>query len=170
MGSDTPTYKPFKVAPPAKTVYLAGPITGLTYGEARYDWRERFSLYLPQHVLPMSPMRVVGEMMPEQGLTDMPEAEGVRAMQVNRAILVRDEADLRAADAIVACVLGAKRVSIGTVAEMAMAHMIRKPLVLVMEEHGNCHEHPFVTSFGAIRTSTLKEAADVVTHLLTPGI
>ena len=42
---------------PCKTVYLAGPITGLTYSAARHGWREHFAEMLPAHILPVSPMR-----------------------------------------------------------------------------------------------------------------
>lgn len=155
---------------PKRTVYLAGPITGLAYDKARSSWRRKFAFLMPSHIFCLSPMRVVTSLMPEQGLKGMPQAEGVDAMLVNRAILARDEADLRTADAIVACLLGAEKPSQGTVAELGMAHVLRKPVILIMEDEGNCHEHPFVTSIGTFRTTTLREAADIVTHLLTPGV
>lgn len=159
-----------QLAYPQRTVYLSGPITGLTYEGARCDWRPGFAKKLPAHIHPLSPMRVVGSMMPEQGLEDMPQADGVRAMLINRAILARDEADLRTADAVVANFLGAKRVSLGTVAELGMAHVLRKPVVLIMEDDDTLHEHPFVTAIGTFRTASIEEAAEIVTHLLTPGV
>lgn len=155
---------------PSRTVYLAGPITGLTYGDARNTWRVDLAKRLPPHIHPLSPMRVVTALMPEQGLKDMPQAEGIEAMLVNRAILERDEADLRMADAVVACFLGAEHVSLGTVSEIGMARILRKPIILVMENEGNVHEHPFVTASAGFRTDNLAEAAGIVEHLLTPGV
>lgn len=155
---------------PKRTVYLSGPITGLTYGEAKNGWRPTLAHMLKSHIHALSPMRVVGSLQPEQGLLDVPEAEGVRSMLVNRAILARDETDLRMADAVVANFLGAKRVSIGTVSELGMAHILRIPVVIVMEDKDNVHEHPFVTAIASFRTADLFEAAEIINHLLTPGV
>ncbi len=155
---------------PARGVYLAGPITGLTYEDARATWRHEIVGYFAPHILPYSPMRVVSALQPEQGLSDRKDATGVKGMLVNRAILGRDETDLRNADAMVANFLEAQRPSLGTVAEMGMAHILRVPVILVMEKKGNIHEHPFVSSIAYERTDSLREAAEIVNHLLTPGV
>ncbi len=155
---------------PQRNVYLAGPITGLTYAEARQTWRHEIVKHFASHILPYSPMRVVSALQPEQGLSDRKDASGVRGMLVNRAILGRDETDLRNAHAMVANFLGAERASLGTVAEMGMAHVLRVPVILVMEKKGNIHEHPFVTSIAYERVDTLWDAAQIVNHLLTPGV
>ena len=42
-------------------VYLSGPITGLTYGEARYTWREEFAKKAPG-IRVLSPMRHEGHL------------------------------------------------------------------------------------------------------------
>ena len=54
---------------PIKTVYLAGPITGLSYGAARQGWREEMKKLLPDHVHPMSPMRGKDFLLDEIALT-----------------------------------------------------------------------------------------------------
>lgn len=163
-------WKASQIKVPLRTVYLCGPITGLTYGDAKDGWRVAFAELLPPHVMPLSPMRVVSKLMPEQGLKDMPQADGVNAMLINRAILARDEADIRNCDAVVACFLGATIASQGSVAELGMAHILRKPVIGIMEPEGNVHEHPFVTSIMGFRAETLDEAASIVTHLFTPGV
>lgn len=165
-----PALRPINDAYPPRSVYLAGPITGLTYNAARESWRPYFASLLYPHIHAFSPMRVVSALQPEQGLTDQPQADGVRGMLVNRGILGRDESDLRHADVMVANFLGAERPSLGTVAEMGMAQILRVPVVLIMEEKGNVHEHPFVTAIAYERTASLEAAAQIVNHLLTPGV
>jgi len=66
--------------------------------------------------------------------------------------------------------LGARAVSIGSVAEMGIASTLHKPVVLVMEPSGNIHEHIFVRELADIHTTSLAEAAGVVNALLIPGV
>jgi hypothetical protein len=64
--------------------------------------------------------------------------------------------------------IGADRVSIGTVAEMAWAYMKQKPIVIAMEPSGNPHEHIFVGphGFAKFRVDSLEGAIDVVKCIL----
>ena len=71
---------------------------------------------------------------------------------------------------MVAYLKGANKVSQGTVSELGMAHILRKPIIIIMEEEGNVHEHPFNTSIAMWRTDDLEEAANSIIHLLTPGV
>ena len=63
--------------------------------------------------------------------------------------------------------LGAERVSIGTVMEIAFAHAYRKPVVAAMEK-GNAHEHAMLCEAIGFRCATLEEAADVARAILLP--
>lgn len=154
----------------AKHVYLAGPITGMLYGEARNSWRPYVAERLNEHIKAWSPLRVVNKLQPEVGLLDGPKYIGLQDYIINLEILERDENDIRNSDAMIANMLGATRVSIGTVAEIAMARILNKPIVLVMEEGGNLHEHPFVTAKVARRVTNLDDGIDYINHLLTPGV
>jgi hypothetical protein len=82
-------------------------------------------------------------------------------------VLCRDHWDCFRSDIILANLLGAKAVSIGTVMEIAWAHAYRKPLVLVMEPpgEGNPHDHMMVTQAAAYRVSSLEAAFQVVVAL-----
>lgn len=170
---------------PSKTIYLAGPITGETYGVARDGWRMQFSRILHdpdpdglgfkiprnQHIHCISPLR--GERLQPKGQVVAAGAEYVSDHHIEnpKGILTRDANDVMNCDLIVANFLGAHRVSIGTCAEFGMAHILRKPLVLVMEKDGtNPHYHGFITEIATYWVDNLEHAADIASVLLTPGL
>ena len=161
---------------PDKTVYLAGPITGLSYHAARNTWREEFSTLLPEHIHPVSPMRAKEFLSNEQVLAGDPDMYPEHALATPSGIVTRDRNDISNCDAMVACFLGAKqRVSIGTCLEFGWADAYRKPIVMVVEAangegQDNVHLHAFLTEVSGYRVTTIEEAAHIVTHLLTPGV
>ncbi len=158
-----------------KSIYLAGPITGLSYDNARFGWRqvfaERMKVIAP-HVECFSPMRAKEFLSGHQAL----ECAGVDLEKVNNAlcrplgILARDSNDVAERDLIVANFLGADRVSIGTVWELGHAAAFRKKVIVIMEDEGNFHEHVFVTHNYGWRVNNLEEAALIAASVLTPGI
>lgn len=124
--------------PSPKSVYLAGPITGLSYGEARHGWREQFAAILKvqsPHIECYSPMRAKEFLSTEQSLKcSGADLEGVKnAISQPRGILTRDANDVASRDVVVANFSGAKIVSIGTVWEMGRAFTLGKPVILIME-------------------------------------
>ena len=177
---------------PTKTVYLAGPITGLTYGEARHGWREEFALMLLEHIVPLSPMRGKDFLMGERNLKGDPNMYPTNPLARPSGILARDRNDVRTCDVVVACFLGAMdHPSLGTAVEFGWADAYRKPLVMVIEddltvphvdkdghtvqlinsnEKPNIHLHAFLTEIAGYRTNNLEEAAQIVKCLLTPGV
>src|SRR5579859_5285939 len=100
--------------PSPKSIYLAGPITGLPYGEARNGWREAFAGMMAAqspHIECFSPMRAKEFLEGEQSLQCKGEelkSLGV-ALASPRGILTRDFNDVTHRDAMIACFLGAKR-------------------------------------------------------------
>jgi len=158
-------------------IYLSGPITGLTYAAARHEWRVGFSIALERLArqnaqdapMCLSPMRGKDALRDEAGPIGAFQSVE-RAITDPKGILARDTHDVRSADAVVVNVLGAERVSIGTVAEIGMAHALCKPIILVMEKQGNVHHHPFVTEPAGYWIDNLEEAAWLAFHLLTPGL
>lgn len=154
--------------------YLAGPITGLSYGAARHGWREEFFNLLGGYeslIACFSPMRQK-EFLKDQQCVSGTAAE-LDAMEHALArplgILTRDFNDVTHRDAMVACFLGATRVSIGTVWEIGVAFASRKPVVVVMEP-SNIHNHVFITHSSGYVVPTLEEAALIISSLLLPGI
>jgi len=148
-------------------VYLAGPIFGLDYAGAT-QWRDIVSDYITRRagseIRCYSPMRSKEYLAGETSLGgDYPQP-----MSTSRAIVTRDFNDVTTSDLVLVNFLGAKKASIGTVAEVAWCRAFNKPVVLVMEPSGNVHDHPFITEFAGFRVSDLETAADIVCKVLLP--
>ncbi len=140
-------------------IYLAGPITGCTYNEAT-DWRESFPGMIGKDCL--SPMRG------KAFLSGLGKPLGVHdtVLTQQRGIWCRDHFDVHRCHVMVANLLGAKIVSIGTMFELAWASERKIPVVLIMENEGNIHEHPFVRESVYFRVDNLDEAAELVRLIL----
>lgn len=150
------------------TVYLSGPITGLEYG-ACTDWREYARQQLDTYNIEgLSPMRGK-EFLDGLGVIDG-EMQAVmeNAMTQGRAIVGRDRWDTTRCDFMLVNLLGAKRVSIGTVVELGWADAARRPVVLVMEPKGNVHEHEFVRQLAAYHVDSLDAGIDLIVSALAP--
>jgi nucleoside 2-deoxyribosyltransferase len=146
------------------TVYLAGPIAGLNYDGATW-WREYAASYLEDFdIKALSPMRA------KQYLRDVETFSGncgaessMGPLSGARAVVARDRFDVERCNVLLVNLLGAERVSIGTMFEIAWAHQRHTPVVLVMEADGsNIHEHAFVTEAAGFRVATLDEGIAVV--------
>lgn len=147
------------------TVYLCGPISGLSFDEcvAYYD---QVNQLLPPWIVPISPMRGKGYLKGEPVLGDTYENT---VLSSGKAIVTRDYFDVKRADVILANFIGAKRVSIGSLFEIAWAFEMKKPVILAMEP-GNLHDHAFVREACGIRAHTLEEAVKALTFVVTPGL
>ncbi len=144
-------------------VYLAGPIGGLTYDQAKY-WRDDASECLASHgIQAYSPLRAKQFLRKHGTLTTQPYTENPLATR--RGILTRDHWDCMTADLILVYLKGANTISMGTVMEIAFGHAYRKPIVAVMEQ-GNIHEHAMVNEAIDYRVDTLNEALHIVTAIL----
>lgn len=152
-----------------KTVYLAGPISGLSYDEARNGWRERFAHMLPPHITPCSPMRGKDFLSDQRILSGEPDVYD-NVMARSSGIVARDRHDVRTCDAMVACFLGAKDVSIGTCIEFGWADSFHKPIIMVCEKRGNPHIHTMLCHMAAYCVDSLDHAAYLTVKLLTPEV
>ena len=145
-------------------VYLAGPITGLDHSGCT-EWRQYVIDNLPQGIEGYSPMRA------KQYLNDAGVLDGSYEdfpLSTQRGIYARDRFDCTRLDAVLVNLLGAKKVSIGTVMEIAWAADNNKPIVLVMEE-GNIHQHPMVMEACPFVVDNIDEAIHVLGALLLPS-
>lgn len=144
-----------------KSVYLAGPITGLTYGET-IDWRDNvIAKLLPHYVKGLTPMRGKAFLGRATSIADHYENPSSTIVAIN----IRDHNDVYTSDAVLVNLLDSKRVSIGTVMEIAWARAYNKPVVLVMEKTGNVHEHAMLT-YHTIRVETLEEGVEQIKNIL----
>lgn len=161
--------QPF-VTYPKKTVYLAGPITGLTHDEARYGWRKEFASLMPEHVFCNSPMRGKG-MLRDFGPLTSGKNYPDNAMTTSEGITCRDFNDVRTSDAMIACFLESEgRLSGGTFMEYGFAHAFQKPIIGIGSPDDPNLSHLMAQRVMGWRVDTLEEAAIIVTHLLTPGM
>lgn len=144
------------------TVYLSGPITGFNYAGCT-DWREYARQRLDEMGIEgLSPMRGKEFLRDAGTITDNMQAVLEHAMSQDAAIVTRDRWDTTRCDFMLVNLLGAPRVSIGTVVELGWADLARRPVVLVMEPKGNIHEHAFVRQLAGYRVETLDEGLDLI--------
>jgi nucleoside 2-deoxyribosyltransferase len=150
-----------------KQVYLAGPITGLSFG-ACTDWREFASRELAgSGIKGLSPMRA------KEYLAHLDKISGTGEEYVHlgvfstpRAVMTRDHFDATRCDVLLANLAGAKQVSTGTVMEIAWAFTHKIPIVCVIEDEGNPHAHMMIHEAIGFRVKTLEEAVHVVKAIL----
>ena len=155
---------------PKKTVYLAGPITGLTHDEARYGWRQEFASLMPEHIFCNSPMRGK-EMLKDFGPLTSGKDYPKNAMTTSAGITTRDLYDVRTSDAMVACFLESQgRLSGGTFMEYGSAFAWTVPILGIGSPDDPNLSHLMAQRVLGWRVDTLEEAAIIITHLLTPGI
>lgn len=148
-----------------KSVYLAGAITGTSYNKCT-EWREHIRLELGSkgNVWCYSPMRAKDYLAGERELTGSYE-ESLLSSQ--RGLFARDMNDCKTCDMVIVNLLGAKKVSIGTVMEITAFWWQRKPIVLIMEED-NIHNHPMIHEACPFTVHTLEEAIHVTMTILFP--
>lgn len=136
-------------------VYLAGPITNLSYGDAT-SWREYVIKSLAsENIRGISPLRCKEYLKKETSL-EVKYDEYI--LSTGKGITTRDKWDCHRCDALLVNLLGSEKVSIGTMMELGWANSAGKPIVLVMED-GNIHDHAMV-----------REVCGFITHDLLEGI
>jgi len=147
------------------SVYLAGAITGLSYDGAT-DWRDQaMQIFASAGIDAFSPLRSKTYLLQETSVEDCYDDI---VMSSQRGIYARDFFDCRARDALFVNLLGAERVSIGTVMEIAWAAAYEKPIILVMEKENNIHEHAMLREACPFRVETLKDGYHIMKSLLLP--
>lgn len=153
------------------TVYLAGPIAGLGYDDA-VDWRDLAIADLAQSgIKGLSPMRAkeyLRSVERDVGFSATCEEYGqLSPLSSPRGIMTRDRFDATRCDVLLVNLLGAKKVSVGTVMEIAWADQCRTPVVCCMEADGsNPHEHAMIGEAIGFRVPTLGEGLHVVRAIL----
>lgn len=153
------------------SVYLAGPIAGLTYDEAN-DWREEateacaalgYTVY--------SPMRGKEALRVQYAR----RAFGINA-EVSNGLLgpfARDMHDVRACDVLIANLATSEEVSVGTLVELGAAHALGKFVVVVAAKvAGKPYAdaanrlHPFVAGAATVVVNSVEDAYGVLEALL----
>ena len=73
-------------------------------------------------------------------------------------------------DALLVNLLGAKKVSIGSVLEIGWADAFRKPIILAIEKEGNPHDHAELKEVANFIVDNLDEAIELAIKILLPGV
>jgi nucleoside 2-deoxyribosyltransferase len=153
-----------------KTVYLAGPITGLDY-QGCTEWRDSFSERLDDmsrgQIVGMSPLRGKKYLENTGIIGHGNEKYGI--LSSGKSIVCRDYYDVRTCDAVVMNLLGAPKVSIGSMFEVAWAYAHSTPLILVIEEdrEENIHHHDMLYEMAGYTVNNLDDALFVVGALFS---
>lgn len=153
-----------------KTIYLAGPITGLTFDDAD-EWRVSARRFLDsKNIDGLSPLRGKSYLKNLGELTAQCLQEGQAGLlSLPRSIMTRDFYDATTCDVLLVNLLGATRISIGTMMEVAWAYQKRTPIVCCMEA-GNVHEHAMLNEAIGFRVNTLEEGLAVCVAILNPHV
>lgn len=144
-------------------IYLAGPITGLTY-EGCTGWRDFIIKSLPPNIVGVSPMRMKENLVNEIDIADNYKDH---VLSNERAISCRDHYDVRRCDVILANFLGATKVSIGTVLEIGHARAYDKPIIVAMKDD-NIHQHAMIRGYAGFLVSSLEDAILAIRGLCSP--
>lgn len=149
-------------------IYLAGPITGLSYTGCT-DWRK-----FAEETLDRAGIKAWSPMRAKEYLANLSSISGtgeeyahLGVFATPRGVMTRDRFDTSRCDMVLANLLGATTVSIGTVMEIAWADLARIPIICVIEETGNPHEHMMLREAIGFRVPTLEEALHVAIAALT---
>ena len=147
-------------------VYLSGPISGKNF-EGATSWRDDARRFLEGYgVEVLDPMRGKASLQGQGIIEDQPAI--CDALIADAAIYRRDHWDVERCDAVLVNLSDSgKRVSIGTMFELAWAWQYRKIVILVLPED-NIHEHAFVRQASSVRVNNLNDALTLV--LRTAGV
>jgi nucleoside 2-deoxyribosyltransferase len=148
----------------SRHVYLAGPITGLTYDEGQ-DWREKVATEFDRwRVSTRSPLRGKSYLR-DQGKLAATDYGHIHPLSGDHGIVTRDRNDTITASLVFANLLGAERVSSGTCIELGWADAARVPSIVVMEE-GNLHDTHMVRGVAGYVMRSLEPAVDLALTIL----
>lgn len=150
----------------SKRVYLAGPITGTTYGEAT-NWREEAVAFLAEYDIEgLSPMRGKEYLENEPAILDCYDHVSDWPLSKGKAFTNRDRDDVMTSDLIIANFTEAETVSIGTVIECAWADAFRKMLIIVRDPNNHLHDHAMLNEISAFHVETMEQALAIVPPIL----
>lgn len=164
-------------------VYLAGPITGLSYETARFGWRQEISELVTKdadlngRIELFSPMRAKQFLQGRKVLEGLPDAYNETFLATSSGVTTRDRYDVKSCDMMVANYLGAERISYGTGIEFGWADAWRKPVCMIIEKDGrlpngerNPHWHLMGNHIAGWIVHSLEEAVFVMKATFTPGV
>ena len=144
-------------------VYLAGPISGLSFEAANY-WRNSVTKLLAPGIGTINPLRG------KEHLTGTITSKAINGLQdcSDNAIVTRDRFDLQRADAVLFNLCQKTTRYTGTLVEYGWADAWRKPIITVLELPGPW-DHPFIRHLSGWMVSGYDEAAQILKRLFNVG-
>lgn len=144
------------------TIYLARPMAGLPISEFQTYYKKMHKKFAKMGYSVLQPMTdkefIKTDSNVVSSLYDYSESS-------NHAIIERDHWMINKCDVVFANLIDAKKVSIGTVSEIAWAYHLNKHIVVSMEP-GNIHEHAFIFEELDILYDTEKKAINYLNKLI----
>ena len=147
------------------TVYLAGPIAGLTY-EQSATWRNRAKELLAQQDIGVRYPTLNKNVKPttvynDQGYTEIPELTA-------QAIVATDRWCVRDCSFVLMNLIGSRKASIGSMVELGWADILGKPIISVLDtsDQENPHNHGFVKELSTVIVPDIETAVDVIVRLV----
>lgn len=144
------------------TVYLAGPISNKSYNES-IEWRNYVASHLQPEIDCFSPLRGAYYLKNEKNIASCYDEY---TLSTQEGIFTRGFYDCQKQDLIFVNLLGATKISIGTVMEIAWGKSFNKPIVLIMEKDKNPHDHPFIRAACPFRVETLEDGILITRSIL----
>ncbi len=148
-----------------RTVYLAGPIAGLTVKEAKDWWTYVKSRLAKHNIMGVSPLRYepkTDERGVYSGALDLTDDDG------GWAIGAKNEFDTRNCDMILAYlpfILHRAMPSVGTIVEIAWGKALNKPVMIVAEDP-YLQNHPVLQHCVSWSLTNLDDAVDAIIDIL----
>jgi nucleoside 2-deoxyribosyltransferase len=152
-------------------VYTAGPITGCSWGGCT-NWREYVEKQLDDisdgRIVAYSPLRSKEYLSNEKEILDV-YPDTLSVMSTQRGIFHRDRNDVKTSDLVFVNMIGAGRVSIGTVMEIAWADAWNIPIVYLTEKDvPNIHDHAMMREACPFTVHDMEEAILLTKKILLP--
>lgn len=148
--------------------YLCGPVTGMTFEKAS-ELRNRVEKRLaPHNIRCINPMRALTFLRGGGPISGTGREYKDTAIANPKTIIALNMWDVCRSDLLIIILIGATRVSVGSVAEEWTAFSVDKPLAAALDpKEGNPHDHLHVTSIIDLKTYSIEELCDKVIADLT---
>lgn len=165
-----------------KQIYLCGAISHQTLGQSD-DWRRYLASQLDGHheqpsgasvtLLTYSPLRgetFFRKIQPDEKFSPTLK-DNASLISTPNGVLGRDLNDVANASLVIANFLPSPdKVSIGSVYEIGYAKAKGIPVVLIIQETGNIHQHVFLSNSAVYIVRNLEDAVAVSKFLLLPSV
>lgn len=145
-----------------RTIYLAGPISGLTWNEAT-EWRNTITPVLKELGYNVLNPLTGKDFLEDKGVIQPNIQQHESVLAKYPVIYNMDMFRVRQSDILLVNFRGCKIVSIGTVSEINLAHEKDKLVILIMDKD-NIHNHPFITE-RSIVVETMGEAITILKNI-----